>query len=159
MQPFEVSSIALTRKDPESGAPLTANVYRLEGVNGGRDISLGQLVMALCLARATELERKIIEIMATMDATTDRIERLSAIEEKLVNGQALDDGESTYLKGLNIAENVTDIEAALDSLNSFSQETMIDLQSQTNKRDQAYDMAANMMKSLNGVQIGIANNM
>ena len=53
---------------------------------------------------------------------------------------------------------ITEIESKMDSLNSFSQQKMIELQSETNKRDQAYDMITNILKSLNTVQIGIANN-
>ncbi len=53
---------------------------------------------------------------------------------------------------------ITEIESKMDSLNSFSQQKMIELQSETNKRDQAYDMITNILKSLNTVQVGIANN-
>lgn len=55
-------------------------------------------------------------------------------------------------------ELITQMESKMDSLNSFSQEKMIELQSATNKRDQSYDMITNILKSLNTVQIGIANN-
>ncbi len=54
---------------------------------------------------------------------------------------------------------ITDIESKMDSLNSFSQEKMIELQSETNKRDQAYDMITNILKSMNTVEVGIVNNM
>jgi len=36
---------------------------------------------------------------------------------------------------------------------------MILLQSETNKRDQAYDMVSNILKSINTVLIGNVNNM
>ena len=52
----------------------------------------------------------------------------------------------------------SEIESKMDSLNSFSQEKMIELQSETNKRDQAYDIITNVLKSLNNTQVGIANN-
>ena len=54
---------------------------------------------------------------------------------------------------------LTDLEATMDSKNSFSQQTMIELQSQTTKRDQAYDMVSNILKSINTVLIGNVNNM
>ena len=54
---------------------------------------------------------------------------------------------------------ITKMEAKMDSLNTFSQQKMIDLQSQTTKRDQAYDMISNVLKSLNTVLVGNANNM
>ncbi|MBR4675182.1 MAG: hypothetical protein IKP00_12015 [Victivallales bacterium] len=54
---------------------------------------------------------------------------------------------------------VSSLESKLDAGNSFSQQKMIELQSATNKRDLAYNMITNMLKSLNTVQQGIANNM
>lgn len=65
--------------------------------------------------------------------------------------------------GTNVAllstdELITKMESKMDSLNSFSQEKMIELQSATNKRDQSYDLITNVLKSLNTVQVGIANN-
>ena len=54
---------------------------------------------------------------------------------------------------------ITDIEAKMDSLNSFSQQTMIDLQSLTAKRDQSYDMISNILKSLNTTLLANVNNM
>ena len=54
---------------------------------------------------------------------------------------------------------ITDIEAKMDSHNSFSQQTMIDLQSQTAKRDQSYDMISNILKSLHTTLMTNVNNM
>ena len=42
--------------------------------------------------------------------------------------------------------------------NTFSQETMIKLQSQTTKRDQAYDMISNVLKSFSTVMTATVNN-
>ena len=49
-------------------------------------------------------------------------------------------------------------EAKMDENNSYSQQKMIELQSQTSKRDQTYDMISNVLKSLNNVLVGISNN-
>jgi hypothetical protein len=46
----------------------------------------------------------------------------------------------------------------MDELNSFSQETMIELQSLTEKRDQAYDMISNILRSINTVITATINN-
>ena len=46
----------------------------------------------------------------------------------------------------------------MDKRNSLNQQTMIELQSATSKRDQAYDMISNISKSLNQVSVGIVNN-
>jgi len=54
---------------------------------------------------------------------------------------------------------IANLESVMDSCNSFSQQKMIELQSQTSKRDQAYDMISNILKSVNTVLVGTSNNM
>jgi hypothetical protein len=151
-----------------------------------RALSIGQLVMALCLQRATELEAEIIKIVEDLNKTSEDLERLTEIESAIVN--ATDSSvnlKTTKLKGTDISyydfltnseygmgiKNVpetanssseqllTDIEAKMDSHNSFSQQTMIDLQSQTAKRDQSYDMISNILKSLHTTLMTNVNNM
>ena len=182
----------------EGQTSLTANYYTVEGVNNPdgtpRALSIGQLVMALCLQRATELEAEIIKIVEDLNKTSEDLERLTEIETAIVN--ATDSSvnlKTTKLKGTDIsyydfltkpekAENpgdpvgmglknvpetanssseqlITDIEAKMDSHNSFSQQTMIDLQSQTAKRDQSYDMISNILKSLHTTLMTNVNNM
>ncbi|MBP1583095.1 MAG: hypothetical protein J6866_03990, partial [Victivallales bacterium] len=299
--------------DMEVLVPRSATVYTVEGVYDGdnlRQLSLAELVMVVCLARATEKERIVIELMSEMSETTNILNALSDIESKLLEGLNLDDimetytykgvryfakdflaivvggatpppgggelyitlwnelqnkhivevtgdypyGNNTYTKAyqflharglptmsIGTMENfydvceaadaledgqvisdadlmnlsrynnvssiwsgmtkedlieqidvtykervlngiqmlawqsdgvpdadsylpsgkddlITEIESKMDSLNTFSQQKMIELQSETNKRDQAYDMITNILKSLNTVQVGISNN-
>jgi hypothetical protein len=153
---------------------LSANYYTVAGVNNldgtPRALSIGQLVMALCLARATELEAEIIGVVESLNGTSENLERLTEIESAIVNetsgsidltAQTLSDGTTykAFLESMDIAVSgntasasseqlITDIESKMDSLNSFSQQTMIDLQSLTAKRDQSYDMISNIIKSL-----------
>ena len=184
----------------DTGEYLTANVYTVEGVTNAdgslRRLSIGGLVMALCLKRAHDLEMGyddsvtgqhvdgIVEIMNSLKATTELLERLTEIETKVLDGNVdlktkklwYQGVERTYYEFLTTytdVENVpetgtvnaksTDFLAALetemDSKNSFSQQTMIQLQSQTTKRDQAYDMVSNVLKSVNNTLVGNANNM
>ncbi len=168
--------------DLVSGAALTANVYNFGNLE---NLSIGQLVMALCLARASELEAQIITLMETMNTTSTQLEALTEIEEDLVkvddNGLVKDvSGSLTYnnvtytyayflydvigidnkvLDTMTVGEAITEIETKMDELNSFSQQTMIELQSLTNKRDQSYDMISNILKSLHTTLIGNVNNM
>lgn len=89
MDGFTTDKITLSMNSPETGMPLTANVYHVDGIyetDGSlRDLSIGQLVMAICLDRAAELEAKIIEQMERMGRVTDNLEALTAIQEQLVN--------------------------------------------------------------------------
>ena len=68
---------------------LTASSYTVEGVNNldgtPRMLSIGQLVMALCLARATELEAEIIKVVESLNSTSEDLERLTEIEKAIVN--------------------------------------------------------------------------
>ena len=81
---FNTVQIDLSMKNPETGALLTSNVYTLEGVTNAdgslRQMSVGQLVMAVCLSRATELESLILAEMEEMAETTDRLDRYSRVE-------------------------------------------------------------------------------
>lgn len=158
-------------------------LYTVSGVKGAngndRQMSIGELVMVVCLARATEMEENIINIMANMNDNTNLLNYMSSIENKLLDGNKASSISGEYYyngvkytkadeflkKVLNVSslpsDNNTlikDMETKMDSLNSFSQEMMIELQSATNKRDQSYDMITNILKSLNTVMVGIANN-
>ncbi len=198
----------LSLVSPETGEYLTARAYTVDGVNNvdgtPRELSIGQLVMAICLQRATALEASIIEIMETMNKTTAELESLTEINQAIVDYFASNSPNHAYkiaktsntdtftepvvisgfyagktykeaLVAAQVASNetyyirddailssadilATDVEDKMDEKNSFSQQTMIELQSQTSKRDQTYDMISNVLKSLNTVLVGISNN-
>ena len=191
---FEVDQIYLSMQSTDTGEYLMANVYTLPGVcevdgKTPRLLSIGQLVMALCLQRAAELETDIVRKMNTLEHTTRQLEIMTQIESEILAGSVnMKSRKVTYLgdeytyydfrtandttKDLtlnmdNVPDTVdasnttflTDLEATMDSKNTFSQTTMIELQSQTTKRDQAYDMVSNILKSINTVLIGNANNL
>ena len=184
----------------DTGEYLTANIYTVPGVKNTdgspRYLSIGGLVMALCLKRAYDLEmgyddprtgqhvQGIVEIMNDLESTTELLEKLTEIETKVLDGDVdlktrklwYQGVEMTYYEFLTTSALVEDvpasgtvnakstdflssIESVMDSKNSFSQQTMIKLQSQTTKRDQAYDMAPNVLKTVGNTLIGNANNM
>ncbi len=194
-----VDQIYLSMKNPDTGEYLMADVYTVEGVENAdgspRLLSIGQLVMALCLKRAHDLEMGyndsitgqhvdgVVEIMNSLENNTEILECLTKIETETLDGDVnlktkkltFQGEEMTYyefLTGYTTIENVPEgtvnskssefisaLESEMDSKNSFSQQTMIQLQSQTTKRDQTYDMISNTLKSLNNVLVGNANNM
>ena len=184
--------------DPASDADVDktvqGNLYTVEGVKDAdgslRKLSMGELVMVVCLAKAAEKEAAIIDLMKTMSDNTATLEGLTDIETKLLAGVNITTITGSYLYdgvtysnavdflaaagvtftivatdpnvpgtlGTPLDEVLTQIESKMDSMNSFSQQKMIELQSETNKRDQAYDMITNILKSLNTVEAGIVNN-
>lgn len=181
----------LSMVSPESGEFLTARTYTVEGVENAdgslRQLSIGQLVMAICLNRASKLETDIIALMEEMSATSAQLAALTEIENDILDGGAnmnnINTSHVTYdgqnytfydflvnvmgfsssdvPTGFADASNtdlITLIESKMDEKNSFSQQKMIELQSLTNKRDQSYDMISNILKSLNTTMTGIVNN-
>lgn len=197
---FETEQIRLSMRSPENGRYMTANVYTVEGIeeNGvPRQLSIGQLVMAICLERATKTEAKIVQIMAEMNSASEVLETITKIEDALVNAVAKKGSFTTfdcdnfsdiglnasdfsdtyscwdsYLNnrfgfGLNttaaktqeqIDEWLSAMESKMDEYNTLNQQKMIELQSQTNKRDQSYDLMSAILKSLNNTIIGTVNN-
>lgn len=193
MAVFATEQIELSMCSPQTGLPLTANVYTLEGVTevDGRTprlMSIGQLVMAICLQRATKLEDEIVDVMDQINANTMLLNGLTSVETELVkvgvNGTfdagatfTYDGASVTYAEFLSSKANVTGLpsgtswsyeqvqtaisllEDKMDSLNTISQDTLIQLQSLTAKRDQTYDLVSNVLKSLNTVLVGTVNNL
>ena len=196
--PIGTVEFDLSMVSPETGEYLTARAYTVEGVNNvdntPRLLSIGQLVMAICLQRATQLENGytdpatnrhvngIIDLMEEMNTTSVQLEIMTKIEEEILASTVYLDSATVDYNGVpytyqNFLTNVmrmtnvpatasaassdfiTTLESKMDEKNSFSQQTMIELQSMTSKRDQAYDMISNILKSLNTVLVGIANNM
>ncbi len=183
MSVFATSSIDLSLCGND-GQQLTANVYMLEGVQNAdgslRQLSMGQLVMAVCLTRATELEAQIVDKMESMAQNSTNLETLTALDQALVDWQAANSSgtwKSTeaakYRKALEtilgksvkdysydeVTTLISDVESKMDSLNSVSQTTLIDIQSLTSKRDDTYNLASNVLKSLQTVITGTINNM
>lgn len=171
------------------------NLYSIEGVdgvNGDGVLSIGQAVMAISLARATELEEELISLMEELEANSEKLQALSDLESLLVEWESSATSSSTltgdetdyqityngttynwddFLVSMGLLSStsssyslsdiesiVTDMESQMDELNSFSQDTMIDIQSVTSKRDQSYDTISNILKSLNTTMTGNANN-
>ena len=189
--PIGTVEFDLSLVSPETGEYLTARAYTVDGVlgvdNQPRLLSIGQLVMAICLQRATALEAGIIALMEEMNSTSVKLELMTQIEADILDGGAnmanINTSHVTYegrdydfraflvnvvrMDAASVPSDfvsatdtdfITALESKMDEMNSFSQQKMIELQSQTSKRDQSYDMISNVLKSLNTVQVGILNN-
>lgn len=219
MDEIEIISNDLTMRDPETGRCLTSNVYRVDGID--RDLSMSELVMAICLQRAAELEKGIVRIMDEMSQTTANLEALAQLQvdaleviksdvdfQAAPNANVLfwavgksghtyafydEDGTrrvyDTYggsetkwnqekndmlrnVLNVDLPEKynadainkrtpddyITIIGNRMDEWNSLSQEKLIELQSQTSKRDQSYELISAMLKTFNTVLTATANN-
>jgi hypothetical protein len=178
-----------------TGEYLTARTYSItvKDADGAEEkllenLSIGQLVMALCLERAVAKEKDIIDTMNSLNTTSSQLEGLTEIEAAVVGadgrkGESVDltakaltymGSSYTYssflekviglssVPGTANSESssfISILEDAMDQRNSINQQTMIELQSSTSKRDQAYDMISNILKSLGNVITGNLNNL
>ena len=83
METFETGKTVLTMRDSETGRILTANVYYVEGIDA--PLSMGQLVMAICLSRANDVETELVAKMDEVDRASEKIAALTSIQQELVN--------------------------------------------------------------------------
>lgn len=182
---IDAATFDLSMKSPETGTYLTANVYYVDGVTDAdgarRPLSIGQLVMALCLQRAADLEDRIVAKMDEMNLVSEQLELMTQIETDVLAGSVnmnnstlIYNGQSMNYKGFletvmgmtgvpdtatsDSGDFISALEAKMDEKNSFSQQAMIELQSLTNKRDQCYDMISNVLKTLNTQILANVNN-
>ena len=186
---IETVEFDLSMVDHDTGRYMTAHAYTVDGItnadNSPRELSIGQLVMAICLERASQLEAGIIALMENMNEASAQLDAMTKIETDILAGTVnMNQSTVTYegrsytykefLTDANVgivltgvpdsanadsADFISALEAKMDEKNSFSQRSMIELQSQTSKRDQTYDMISNILKSLNTVLVGNANNL
>lgn len=88
---IDVVALDLSMSNLSGTGKLQANVYQVDGVVNAdgtpRNLSIGQLVMAVCLQRATELEDAIVAQMSAMAVTTDELDRFSKVEADLAAWQ------------------------------------------------------------------------
>ena len=95
-----IDTFDLSMTSPDTGRYLTANFYTVDGVTNAdgslRQLSIGQLVMAICLERAARLERGVWDetqqkyvdgispLMEEMNSTSQNLEIMTSIEEKII---------------------------------------------------------------------------
>ena len=89
-----IDTFDLSMTSPDTGRYLTANFYTVDGVTNVdgslRQLSIGQLVMAICLSRASKLEADIIALMEEMNTTSAELKIMTTIEEKVIGWTTAD---------------------------------------------------------------------
>ena len=84
-----IDTFDLSMTSPDTGRYLTANFYTVDGVTNAdgslRQLSIGQLVMAICLNRASKLETDIIALMEEMNSTSAQLADMTKVEQAVVD--------------------------------------------------------------------------
>ena len=164
---IEATQIATMRYAPEGASAV--NLYSTETASG---LTLGQLVIAVCLKTAASYEAQSVNKMNLITKNAELIETGAQWATSLANGAVswvrakaflvdslgvdpanLPSSISTY------SDRFKAITAANDKLNSLlqtQQEDMVDMQSYVSRRDAAFSASSNIIRALGRSMNGLA---
>ena len=166
---IEATQIATNRY-----APAGSEAINLYSTGTAEDLTLGQLVAAVCIRTAGALEEQSVNKMNMMSVGTERLEKASvymqAIAEETMSDWAtakdyltntigvtgLPDDLSTYEKRMQA---VNAIKEKLEAMTQQAQEDMIDLQTLINRRDMTFNTSSNIVKAMGNSKNNAAGKM
>ena len=164
-----VSHIAVNRYAPEGSQAI--NLYSTETA---RDLTLGQLVAAVCIRTAGALEEQSVNKMNMMSIGTEILDKASSYMQQIaeetlsdwataksyladtVGVTGLPDNISTYEKRMQA---VNAIKERLETLTQQAQEDMIDMQTLINRRDMTFNTSSNIVKAIGNSKLNAASKM
>ena len=172
---IETTSIAVNRYAPEGCNSI--NLYST-GADGGGDLTLGQLAIAVSIRSAAAFESQSVVKMnettrgsQTLTTAADWLEKILggtadttdwaaakafAVEELGVEASALPADIESYDNRMKAA---SAMKAKMDILTQSQQQAMIDLQTLVNRRDVAYSTSSNIVRALGTSLSGNAENL
>ena len=166
---IEATQIATNRY-----APAGSRAINLYSTGTAENLTLGQLVSAVCIRTAGALEEQSVNKMNMMSIGTEKLEKASAYMQEIaeetmsdwaaakayladtVGVSGLPDDLSTYEKRMQA---VNAIKEKLDSMTQQAQEDMIDLQTLINRRDMTYNTSSNVIKAMGNSKTNSAGKM
>ena len=166
---IEVSQIAVNRYAPEGSQAI--NLYSTETAG---NLTLGQLVAAVCIRTAGALEEQSVNKMNMMSIGTEQLENASSYMQQIaeetmsdwatakayladtVGVSGLPDDLSSYEKRMQA---VNAIKERLETLTQQAQEDMIDMQTLINRRDMTFNTSSNIVKAIGNSKLNAASKM
>ena len=155
---IEASQIATNRY-----APAGSEAINLYSTGTADNLTLGQLVSAVCIRTAGALEEQSVNKMNMMSVGTEKLEKASVYMQEIAEERMSDwatvkayltdtigvtglpDDLSTYEKRMQA---VNAIKEKLEAMTQQAQEDMIDLQTLINRRDMTYNTSSNVIKAM-----------
>lgn len=146
-------------------ASVEAQAINLYNTDYADNLTLGQLMSAVCLRAGAFLEARSIRKMNEMDKGTAQIDELSALMERLSREEVdptdwailrnriedrygLTSLPATIASYADRLAAITALKTRLDQVTQASQEDMIDLQSYVTARDVAFTTSTNLVHSI-----------
>ena len=164
---IEATQIGTMRYAPESSSAV--NLYSTETASG---LTIGQLVIAVCLKTAASYEAQSVNKMNTITKNAELISAGAQWVERLANGPTSWGRAKAFLVDslgvdpANLPASISTysdrfkaITAANDKLNSLlqtQQEDMVDMQSYVSRRDSAFSASSNIIRALGRSMNGLA---
>ena len=165
-----LEQISSSRYAPRGSDPvyLYAN-----GLEGGRHLTLGQLVIAVSMRSSAGYEAQSVVKMNRMAGGADQLNKVAGFMEQIANGggdwaaikaycqaelgitDELPDAIDTYAKRMAA---IAALKTKANALTQQQQTDMIDMQTLVNRRDVAFSASSNMVRALGTSQSGNAAN-
>ena len=166
---IESNQIAVNRYAPEGNQAI--NLYSTETAD---NLTLSQLVAAVCIRTAGALEEQSVNKMNMMSIGTEQLDKASVYMQQIAEGTMSDwAAAKAYLAGtVGIAglpddlssyekqmQAVDAIKGRLDQLTQQAQEDMIDMQTLINRRDMTFNTSSNIVKAIGNSKLNAAAKM
>ncbi len=169
---IEAVQIATNRYAPDGAQAI--NMY---SINGGENLTLGQLMAAVCIGAGANMEAQSINKMNYMNTNVELLDQASGILSQLATNSVSNWTTSRDFLRNSLGMSSTDVPDNLDTsyngrfkvinamkvkleeLTRQAQEDMIDLQSLINKRDIAFSTGTSLIKSTGGSSNNISMNL
>ena len=166
---IETNQIAVNRYAPDGNQAI--NLYSTETAG---NLTLGQLVAAVCIRAAGALEEQSVNKMNIMSIGTETLEKASSYMQQIaeetlsdwatakaylsdtVGVAGLPDDLSSYERRMQA---VSAIKERLETLTQQAQEDMIDMQTLINRRDMTFNTSSNIVKAIGNSKMNAASKM
>ena len=169
-----MTTIDTTRIATNRYAPSGSDAINLYSTNGAGSLTLGQLVVSVCLCAASAYEGQSVVKMNAMTSDSVTLEEASAHLKKVADGTAnwaeakafavdtLGVDASALPGNIDSYDNrmkaVQAMKAKMDALTQQQQQDMIDLQTLVNRRDVAFSTSSSIVRTLGNSANGNAVN-
>lgn len=167
---IEATRVATNVNAPEESSAI--NLYST-GLEGGSNLTIGQLAIAVSMRSAAAYEAQSVLKMNRMTAGSEILNTAAGYMQEIAEGSDnwaeikafcrnslgitsdLPDDIDTYEKRMTA---INAMKAKVDALTQSQQTDMIDLQTLVNRRDVAYSTSSNIVRELSRSMSGNAAN-
>ena len=160
-----MSTISTVEIGTNRYAPAGSDAINLYSTESASQLTLGQLMIAVCMASAAAYEEQSVLKMNSITAGSARLKDSAAWLGKIADGSAekqWDQAKDFLVNTMNIPASslpsdldsydnrmqaASALKRVMDNLTQTQQQAMVDLQSMVNRRDVAHSTASNVVRS------------